>query len=196
MKHNLSCFFGSEPFYVWLKGLPEPPKLEEIMWFWRIFLHFLLKLNRGPSLAGSVGSGRRHWRGKQDVWVQFTAPPQPSPRTLDKLLMGSSKCFGSPICRAAITVLLPALAAPSTTTRPCATCASHVWHRGAPSFHQAPATVFLQGKYCEPWQSHILDISIHRADKTCTRMSQSCQQRALSTSIYVCRNGFSQDGFF
>ena len=51
---------------------------------WRRFLHFLLQASGGRLLAESAGSGRRHW-GKQDAWVQSTAPLPPSPRTPDVL---------------------------------------------------------------------------------------------------------------
>lgn len=150
------------------------------MWFWRIFLHFLLKLNRGPSLAGSVGSRRRHWRRKQVVWVQFAAPPQPSPRTPDKLLVGSSKCCSFHLQSSSDGVC----AIPSITT--CSTPLPHAQPVSGLEEHPAPVGVMLlQGKQCEPQQAHILDISICCADQT--RTYEPTLPTASALNFHLCQ---------
>lgn len=153
------------------------------MWFWRIFLRLLLKLNGGPSLAGSVGSGRRHWRRKQVVWVQFAAPPQPSPRTPDKLLVGSSKCCSFHLQSSDNG--LRAIPAPQPAPHRCPV--SGLEERPAPI-----GVMLLQGERCEPRQAHILDISICCADQTCTY--EPTLPTASALHFHLCHYGiaFSQ----
>lgn len=131
VKRNLSRDLGSELLRACLTL--------QSWWFSRMFLHILLQPSGGPSLAGRAGSGRRHWRGKQDVWVQSAAPPQPSPRSPDALHGGlPGKCFGSPISHPSATAI------PPTHTSPCHVTRS--WHNvcippppaRSPQFQPAP----------------------------------------------------------